>query len=223
VAKRSSSVQISGEKLARLRTEVLHLSQQGLAEKVGMSLSGVQLYERSEPASLRSSNFLKLADLVKETPADLAKKLAAKPATLDPNVEPYSEQKFFEIPTFDLAVSAGGWTEASEVAEVSDPNVLRQGLFRIRIRGDSMKNAWVPGEVAEFKLIRWGMDELKIGADYYVHRADNLATFKRLVSVNDDEYTFAALNKKKYPEQMAVARQDVVRMAKAVGKFVPME
>ncbi len=179
---------------------------------------------------MRTSNFHRLAAAFKMEVAELEKKVRPprdaeknQPVDLDQNVEPYSEVKLFDIPLFDLSVAASGWVEASEIGGVSDPRVIEQGLFRIRIRGDSMQKTWNTGDVTEFKLVRWGVDELKIGADYYVHRNDGYATFKRLVSLDDDEYVLAAANKKKYPDKMPVARQDVVRMAKAVARVTLMD
>lgn len=222
-------IAISGKRLKALRTG-LHMTQSMVAAQAGISISGYTRFEQEESAVMRTSNFHRLAAAFKMEVAELEKKVRPprdaeknQPVDLDQNVEPYSEVKLFDIPLFDLSVAASGWVEASEIGGVSDPRVIEQGLFRIRIRGDSMQKTWNTGDVTEFKLVRWGVDELKIGADYYVHRNDGYATFKRLVSLDDDEYVLAAANKKKYPDKMPVARQDVVRMAKAVARVTLMD
>lgn len=138
----------------------------------------------------------------------------APPQELDQNVDPYSEQPWFEVPMFDLAVAAGRWVDVSEVAEVREGAQIDRGYFRIHIRGDSMQPAWPDGSIVEFSVLRNGRHAMEIGADYYVQR-DGEATFKRLVKIGEDELVFAAVNKRKYPEPFVVARSAVVRMAKA--------
>ncbi len=142
----------------------------------------------------------------------------------DNNAEPYTEQSTGEIPTFDLAVAAGSWMEVPENGELNLNNKLeaakhRTGIFRIRLRGDSMEKVWPDGSLVEFRLLKWdGLleegDRLETGQDYYVQKISE-ATFKRLEVIRDDELVFRAINKKKYPAPMVVQREEIVRMAKA--------
>lgn len=135
----------------------------------------------------------------------------------DNNIEPYSEILLPEIPLFDLSVAAGAWTDVSEVAEVSDERAKAMGVFRIRVRGDSMQSAYEDGCVVEFRVIRQGRDIIEVGKDYYVQKLDQ-ATFKRVVAVRGDEVILQAVNRRKYPKEMTVYMDDIVRAARATAK-----
>jgi len=141
------------------------------------------------------------------------------------NIEPYTEQKIpVDIPQFELDVAAGGWVEAQGQEEEIDQRQIDQGLFRIRIRGDSMEPKYPNGSVVEFKVLRQTGDErsdvMEIGKNYCVYRSDGSATFKKLAAIEDEMLTFRAINPK-YKKPLTVARTDVVRMAVAMGRFEP--
>ena len=138
-------------------------------------------------------------------------------AGFDPNVEPYTEEAVPLIPEFDVAVAAGQWVEVDTLAEVCDPAQIDHGIFRIRIRGDSMQPMYKDGCLVEFKCLRFDRDAIEVGEDYYVQRADGMATFKTMAKIGEDELVLKARNKKKYPDPMPVERGLVVRMAKAVA------
>jgi phage repressor protein C with HTH and peptisase S24 domain len=135
----------------------------------------------------------------------------------DQNIELGSKRVLdAEIPMFDMSVACGHWVQIEELAEVCDPRQIDQGLFRIRLSGDSMKPKYNSGDVVEFKCLRYGRDELEIGKDYYVQLEDGLATFKRLENLDDQSITLRAINKRKYPDIMPVHRAVIVRMALAL-------
>jgi len=68
-------------------------------------------------------------------------------------IDPRDIEEVPDIPTFDLAVAAGEWTPTHEVAELNDPKQIRDGRFRIWIRGTSMEKTWLDGSLVEFKRI----------------------------------------------------------------------
>jgi Peptidase S24-like len=138
------------------------------------------------------------------------------------NVERHDGKTFPEIPMFDLSVAAGPWTDVLDVPEVWGDDTIQQGLFRVRIAGDSMLPRFKTGMIIEFQCLRDGRHFLAIGADYYVQKADGSATFKRLVAIGDDILTFRALNEKKYPKRIVVARSDITRMAIALAEYKPL-
>lgn len=143
----------------------------------------------------------------------------AAPPFDDRSVEPYSERPLLaEIPLFELSVACGTWTDVSEVEDVLSPAQIEQGLFRVRLAGDSMTPEYRAGQVVEFRCVRVGHDGLVAGRDYYIQRADGCATFKRVERFDDDVITLRALNKKKYPKALTVERGLVVRMALAVAR-----
>lgn len=135
---------------------------------------------------------------------------------LDRNVDEYSERSVITaVPTFDLAVAAGHWVSVDETGEVSDAHQIDHGVFRIRIRGDSMTPRFKDGALVEFRCLRDGKHILEVGRFYYVQR-EGEATFKQLAEIDDEQLVFRALNKRKYPEKMPVERRSIVRMALAL-------
>lgn len=130
---------------------------------------------------------------------------------------------FDEIPHFDLSLAAGPWTDVVDVPEICDPEKVREGLFRVRLAGDSMMPNYKPGMIVEFRCLRPGMDQLVRGRDYYIQRDDGTATFKRLQAMNEEGLIFEALNLKKYPDPIIVSAAVIVRMARAIGIFREIE
>lgn len=143
----------------------------------------------------------------------------------DRSIEPYSEQALLaEVPMFDLSVAAGSWTDVSDVEGVMlTEDQIRQGLFRVRLAGDSMKPAYQSGDVVEFRCLRISHEGPLEGKDYYVQKNDGTATFKRLADISEDAYTLVAVNVRKYKAPMVVSKQEVVRMARAVAKVTILE
>jgi transcriptional regulator with XRE-family HTH domain len=123
------------------------------------------------------------------------------------------------VPTFDLSVAAGGWQEVVEVGALHDPGQIDRGLFRIRIRGDSMEPRWPNGSLVEFRCVR---GELAVGRDYYVQR-DDQATFKRLVKQTEEELVLGAINKARHPRPLMARREELKRVAEAVFLLVVPE
>jgi phage repressor protein C with HTH and peptisase S24 domain len=136
---------------------------------------------------------------------------------VDQNVDRLTERRFFQIPRFDLVISSGGWADAIGIGETHDPLSIDQGLFRIRLAGDSMAPDFPDGCVVEFCCIRPSSPEIRVGDCYYVHRSDDMATFKRLKSMGRVSLTLVAINDEKYPRPLTVKRDEVVRIAVAVA------
>lgn len=223
------SIKIKGAEFAKLRVRAA-LTQPEFAERLGMSIRRVQQIESKEIASIFRTPFRKLAELIKveiprldeliryNGPANghpLAKEKAQD--DFDVNVEPYSEVAVPQIPLFDLPLAAGDWMELTDLCEVKESQIP-MGLFRVRLRGDSMKPKYPDGSIVEFHCLRTHLDEAEAGKDYYVQRSDGFATFKRIEKIDDHAVTLIALNRRKYPKRMIVARQEVSRLALAVAK-----
>ena len=139
------------------------------------------------------------------------------------NVEPYSMMKLVAaVPTFDLAVAAGGWSDVSGQIEIYDKAQIEQGLFRVQIRGDSMQPLFPDGSLVEFRIVRRGRDGWPVGQNCYVQLASGDATFKRLDGVDEDTIRLSAINKQKYRKPLTAATSDVVSLAVAVGIFTPV-
>lgn len=201
----------------RKLAESLGESQDWLWQRIGRH----SMEQREEDFERGASSLAEIQRAVRDDEARRAqrkKTVAQKAPTSDSNIEPYSEVKVPEIPLFELAVAAGGWAEVEGIGEVCDPTKIDHGLFRVRIRGDSMEPEYHDGQVVEFKCLRFDVEGFLVGKDYYIQRSDDGATFKRLESVSEDEIMLRAINKKKYPKPMPVPRQMVSRAARAVFK-----
>jgi SOS-response transcriptional repressor LexA len=177
-------------------TEFVHTS--------GIPRATLNVWFRQAQPRITGRWFGKLAESLGTSSAELRATLRSVPAT---------------VPTFDLSVAAGGWQEVLEVGELHDPGQIDRGLFRIRIRGDSMQPRWPNGSLVEFRCVR---GELVVGRDYYVQREDE-ATFKRLVKATEEQLLLGAINRRKYPEPMIVDRHSLRRVAEAVFLLVVPE
>ncbi len=102
-----------------------------------------------------------------------------------------------------------------------NPAQVQQGLFRVRLSGDSMMPRFKSLEIVEFRVIQ--PDDLQPGKDYYVQLSDGTATFKRLQRVADETMELRALNREKYKKAFHVAMIDVTRIALAVAKVQFLE
>ena len=148
---------------------------------------------------------------------------------LDRNIEPYGEEHFeAEIPLFDLPIAAGGWESVWDNQDAGHhicDKQLRQGVFRVRVRGDSMSPRYPDGCVVEFKCMMSeqgtpDFDGLEVGKRYYVQLDDGSGTFKELAAIEPDHLLLRALNRKyKTPLRADISR--IQKLARAVGRFDP--
>lgn len=217
-----------GNTLLRL-IEEKHLQQNEFCAAAGISENRFYKAIKLPYPIVKASTYRKMAMALGRTPLELDAEWK-EPEVLDDNVEPYSERQFHEIPTFDLAVACGGWCETPEGfeagftrGEVNTNGPIMPNLFRIRLRGDSMRKKYEEGMLVEFRLLvpatmlkipHIKPDILEPGKDYYVQK-NGEATFKRLELFDEERLFFRAINKKKYPEPIMVQRVDVLRMAVA--------
>lgn len=157
---------------------------------------------------------------------DLAMGKLELPETWDNNIIIPTLKVLKPIPTWNLAIAAGGWIDVPIGGQLDydDPKqraIVEQGLFRICIDGDSMTKDWMPGDCVEFEMFRPDRDVLTIGEDYAIVRSDHMGTFKRLAGMDDDKLVFVAANRRKYPSPMIVARQEIARLA--IARHVVMD
>lgn len=136
----------------------------------------------------------------------------------DSNVEPYSERRVTPVPTFELSVAAGAWTELEAYGELREPKAIDAGWFRVSVRGDSMTPDFPDRCMVEFKVLRQSGDSMQVGKSYYVQKRDGEATFKVLREIRDESLVLAAKNRRKYPKDFEVDRSEIVRMAVAIAK-----
>ncbi len=204
------------------------LNQRELAEQIGISEGKLRAIETERGPRVYATTFRRIAVALKmdleEAKRDLTGSVNAMLGLDEPIGEasealPY--QWLDDVPIFELSLAAGPWSDVLDIPEICDPSSVRQGLFRVRLSGDSMKPQYQSGMIIEFRCLRDGQDVLAIGKDYYVQKHDGTATFKRLDQIHDGHLVFRALNRKKYAKPIEVAREEIVRMAVAMGEFKP--
>jgi transcriptional regulator with XRE-family HTH domain len=223
------AIKIKGAEFARLRNREA-MTQMEFAAELGLSPGRVHQIENSEVASIFRGAFRRLAKLIKVEIPELEQRIGysepanGHPVTVknpdgdwDQNVEPFSETPVPDIPLFELPLAAGDWMEVTELCEVKETQ-FTHGLFRVRLRGESMKPTYPDGTIVEFRCLRADHEGPQVGKDYYVQRSDGYATFKRVAKIEEDSMTLEALNKKQKPRYLVVPRQEVSRMAIAMAK-----
>lgn len=235
-------VPITGYAVLAIR-DAWKLTQEDFAEVLGVSREWVSRAESAQTGTMRRGTLKKLADAMGISPDDafrLLLKLVFKqmnpdiPAAQDVQIPPphpnavgdfdrnvggVVSQHQADIPTFELSLAAGPWSDVLDVPDICDPGSIAQRLFRVRISGDSMRPLYRTGMVIEFECLVDGLHALQVHRDYYVQRDDGTATFKRLDGLTDDLMTLRALNRKKFPKPITVERSRIVRMAVARGEF----
>ena len=153
----------------------------------------------------------------------LQKVARGEPSNWHENIDMASMHSVAPIPTFDLAVAAGQWVEVGGEGVAPDLATFDRGVFRVRIAGDSMEKKYPNGCTVEFALVQPDREGVVPGKNYYWHRSDGFATFKKLEKIEDETLVLRAINRKKYPKPLAIAKQEVVRVARARGMFIPDE
>ena len=201
------------------------LSQKEFGDRLDLSESAVRNIEAGRTPSVYASTFRAMADLIGISIDDARGRFSP---ILDNNVEPYSVQELrIQIPDFDLAIAAGGWVdvwdnESAGLHVCSEQ--IRQGLFRVRVRGDSMQPRFPDGCTVEFRcLMRDGLPDfeaLEVGRRYYVQLDDGTGTFKELASIQPEHLVLKAVNKK-YRKPLIAPIDRVQKLAVAVGVFNP--
>lgn len=222
-------VTVSGPKLVELREKNLRITQQELAALAGLSVSTVSRLERSADAGIHGKNFRRIADALKITPDELAKRLAAPGSKPKPDPEfPSGVKKILPVkmvPQFETPLAA------SRTADLGDPKPIRlvplpvEGrAFLTVVEGDCMEPTYRNGQLVVFGYDIVDREGLVDGHPYYVQLSDGSGTFK-LVYRNPedgDALLLVALNAKKYPKHIRVHRDEVVRIAKALGTYAPI-
>ena len=142
----------------------------------------------------------------------------------EPGIDSSRIQPVHEIPVWDIDVAAGRWISVP-VAELDyeDPyqrQIINAGKFRLRIIGDCMEPEYPSQCIIEFEIIRVDLHGLQEGHDYCLCRSDGTATFKRLISQDEDVYELAAINQQKHPGSFTVPRQEIGRVARVLYKLI---
>lgn len=226
---RPTGIKIRGEAITQMR-KGRGWSRATLAREANLSISTIQKIEKNL-AAFDSETLVSLFQAFGRKFEDVIDGLRVNgESEVDANVEPYSEQPIVaEIPFFDLPVAAGGWVSVWDNMDAGHhvtEEQVKQGLFRVRVRGESMTPRYPDGCVVEFRCLRDdcgapGFDQLEIGRRYYVQLEDGTGTFKELSAIDGERITLRATNRKfRTPLYAEVTR--IQKLAVAVAR-VEME
>ncbi len=204
------------------------MSLKEFADAVEMSEPAIRDLEKGRTTSTYPKNFRKMADIFGFSLDEARSKLTPQ-AELDSNIEPYGSVDIpFDIPFFDLPVAASGWEDVIDNESASyrvTADQVRQGLFRVRVRGDSMEPKIPDGSIVEFRLIKTqegtpDCSSIRVGKNYYVQLDDGTGTFKQVESCENDVIYLKAINKR-YKKLLEAPVERVQRLAIMVGVFIP--
>jgi transcriptional regulator with XRE-family HTH domain len=233
---------IFGKRLAAVREE-LAMTQRELGQAIGgVSDETISRIERQEVAGLLSKHLPKLALVLgltleefrtrfclREKPASAAagdsdaNKAAVFPAGLDlTRLKPARI-----LPEYKIGIAAS--RRVDKFSEHPDANrpvaVSDRRAFAAPVDGDCQHPKWKHGEIVIFSFDAAEREGILQGKSYYLAFTDGSTTFKRVFTDESDPeiYILRCWNRKKYPADQRVHRDEIVRIARAVSKQVLVE
>lgn len=193
-------------------------TQKQLADRAGYDVSVISRIERDDDTVAPRTVATVCAAV--SVPFDLAAAIREREAWDGVATEPVT---LVEPPTYDQAIAAADWVYVDAEGE-EGIEVIRQGLFRVRISGRCMEPKFPDGSIVEFRVVRLnGMPQIEAGAAYYVQRSDGAATFKLAYPLTGGEgIELRPINRKVCRHPLRVEWQEISRLARAVAIHVPV-
>jgi len=128
------------------------------------------------------------------------------------------------LPEFQIGVAAS--RRVDKFAEHPDSNRLvaasDRRAFTAPVDGDCQHPKWKHGEIVVFSFEAVEREGILPGKSYYLAFTDGSTTFKRVFKDESDPdiYVLRCWNRRKYPADQPIHRDEVVRIARAVSKQV---
>lgn len=196
-------------------------TQKQLADRAGYDVSVISRIERDDQTVAPRTVAMVCAAV--SVPFDLAAAIREREGVEDWSGVSTEPVTLIEPPTYDQAIAAADWVYVHEEGEES-MEVVRQGLFRVRISGRCMEPKFPDGSIVEFRVVRLnGTPQIEEGAAYYVQRSDGAATFKLAYQLpTGDGIELRAINRKVCRQPLRVEWQEIARLARAVAIHVPV-
>jgi transcriptional regulator with XRE-family HTH domain len=230
---------IFGKRLAALRSELL-MTQRQLGEKIGgVSDETISRIERQEVAGLLAKRLPKLAEVLGLSLADFKARLCvadprmndsspgASGAVLPPGLDLRRLRPARILPEYQIGVAAS--RRVDKLSEHPDSNrpaaATDRRAFAAPVDGDCQHPKWKHGEVVIFSFEAAEREGILPGKSYYLAFTDGSTTFKRVFRDEKDPevYILRCWNRKKYPAEQRIHREEIVRIARAVSKQVMVE
>jgi len=225
---------IYGTRLAAAR-EGLAMTQRELGEAIGgVSDETISRIERHEVAGILSKRLPKLASVLGltleefksrlcVTEADRPKSASGLPSGLDLRRVRLARA----LPEFQIGVAASRRVE--KLADHPDANRMAAAsdrrAFTAPVDGDCQHPKWKHGEIVIFSFDAADREGILSGRSYYLAFTDGSTTFKRVFrdEKDPDVFILRCWNRKKYPADQRVHREEIVRIARAVSKQVAVD
>ena len=130
------------------------------------------------------------------------------------------------VPEFQIGVAASG--RVDKLTEHPDANRLvatAHRAFTAPVDGDCQQPKWRHGETIVFSYEAVDREGILPGKSYYLAFTDGSSTFKRVFNdeTDPDMFVLRCWNRKKYPDDRRVHRDEVVRIARAISKQVTVD
>ena len=231
---------IFGRQLAAAR-EKLAMTQRELGDAIGgVSDETISRIERHEVAGILSKRLPKLASVLGLTleqfmaqfgvPESSREKIASIPseqAGLPVGLDLKRLRPARTLPEFQIGIAASRRVE--KLADHPDANRLvatsDRRAFTAPVDGDCQSPKWKHGEIVVFSFDAVEREGILAGRSYYLAFTDGSTTFKRVFTDERDPEVLIlrCWNRKKYPGDQPVHRDEIVRIARAVSKQVTVD
>jgi transcriptional regulator with XRE-family HTH domain len=238
---------IFGKRLAEAR-EKLAMTQRELGEAIGgVSDETISRIERHEVAGILAKRLPKLALALGLSLEDFKVRFSvAEDAVSAPNAKNLSLTSDFShktnvsglpagldlrrvhlariLPEYQIGIAAS--RRVDKFSEHPDSNRLvaasDRRAFTAPIDGDCQHPKWKHGEIVVFSFEAVEREGILAGKSYYLAFTDGSTTFKRVFKDENDPdiYVLRCWNRRKYPADHRVHRDEVVRIARAVSKQI---
>ena len=128
------------------------------------------------------------------------------------------------LPEYQIGIAAS--RRVDKLSEHPDANrpvaVSDRRAFTAPVDGDCQHPKWKHGEIVVFSFDAVEREGILPGKSYYLAFTDGSTTFKRVFKDESDPeiYILRCWNRKKFPADQRIHRDEIVRIARAVSKQV---
>jgi transcriptional regulator with XRE-family HTH domain len=233
---------IYGKKLAAARNR-LAMTQKELGEAIGgVSDETISRVERQDVSGILAKRLPKLAAVLglgleqfksafcppdAPQPSETFSRKISDESLLPAGIDMFQSRPARLLPEFPVGIAASRRVDKMvDYSETDRPvDTADQRAFAAPVDGDCQAPKWRHGEVVIFSYDAVEREGILPGNSYYIAFTDGSTTFKRvfLDESNPDIYLLRCWNRKKYPKDQPVPRDEVVRIARAISKQVEVD
>lgn len=217
------------------------MTQKELGEVIGCSDETISRVERHEVAGIWTKRLPKLASALglslddfkarfcvpENSPAATESSNGAARLGMPVGLNMRRARQARVLPEFQIGIAAS--RRVDKFAEHPDANRLvaasDRRAFAAPVDGDCQHPKWKHGEIVVFSFDAAEREGILPGKSYYLAFTDGSTTFKRIFKDEKDPDVFIlrCWNRRKYPADQRVHRDEVVRIARAVSKQVAVD